>query len=259
MELVKERQVTVGNENLLCAGCCHGTLAVGGESEVAGCEHSRLRILNVHVVNARQVTHTSRDGHITLVLHSSCLSTHLHAGISVLRVGVERHKQDLHAVLSHDARQLGELYVITNKDAYLSTVGVEGLHTVALAQAPALLLVGCDMNFLVHVVRAIATAEESHVVQSAIFLHIRHGACYDVDVVADSQLHEAVTDLLGILRQSADRLRLTHVVKLGHEWRVEIFGEEHKVALIVAHRVDKKLHLLKQVVHIFIRTHLPLH
>ena len=153
---------------------CHSAFAIGGESKVARGEHRRLCILYIHVVHAGQVAHTASNGYIALVLNGTCLCAYFYAGISVLRVGVEGHKQYLHTVGSHQARQLGKLNVIANKDAYAATVGVEGLHTVALAQAPAFLFIGGNMYLLVHIYRSIAAAKEAHVIQSAIFLNKRH-------------------------------------------------------------------------------------
>ena len=115
------------------------------------------------------------------------------------------------------------------------------------------------MYLLIHVIRTVTAAEEAHIVETAVGLDKGHTAGDDVDVVTDGKLDEAVAYLLGILRQSAYGLRLAHIIEAGHKGCVEVFGEEHEVALVVAHRVDKELHLLEEVVQILVGTHLPLH
>ena len=104
------------------------------------------------------------------------------------------------------------------------------------------------MNLLIRLIRAVAAAQEAHVVQASVFFHLRHRAGDDVDVVADGKFHEAVTDFGGVLRQSADCLRLAVVVEPRHQRSVEVFRKQHKVALIARHRVDEKLHLFEKVV-----------
>ena len=149
---------------------------------------------------------------------------HPHARIAVLRIREEGHEEDLHPLVGHDARQLGELHVVADQHADTRAVRVEGLDHPSAAQAPALHLVGRDVDLLVHVVRAVAAAEEPHVVKPAVGLDVGHAARDDIDIVADGQLDEAVADLLGVLSQSADRLRLAQIVEPGHERRVEILG-----------------------------------
>ena len=114
MQLVEQRQVTVGHQYLLRARRGHGSLTVGGEGKVAGGKHSRLSILDVHVVHTGQVAHTTRNGDITLVLHGASLGTDLHTRIGILRIGVEGHEEYLHALLGHEAREFGELYIVAD-------------------------------------------------------------------------------------------------------------------------------------------------
>ena len=210
-------------------------------------------------MHAGKVADAAGNGHETLVLDGPGLCADPHARVSVLRVGEERHEEDLHALVGHDARQLGELDVVADQHADAGAVRVEGLHHAAAAQTPALHLVGRDVHLLVHVVGAVAAAEEADVVEPSVGLDVGHAAGDDVDVVADGQLDEAVADLLGVLCQPADRLCFAQVVEAGHERGVEVLGEEHEVALVVRDGIDEELDLLEDVVEGLVGTHLPLH
>ena len=81
----------------------------------------------------------------------------------------------------------------------------------------------------------------------------------DIDIVTDGEVHESLTDLLGVLCQPTDALRLAQMVELGHQRSVEILGEKDEVALVIGHGVDEELHLLEHVVQCLIRPHLPLY
>ena len=183
----------------------------------------------------------------------------LDTAIGVLRVGHEGDEQNLHALVGHDTRQLGELHVVADQDTYLGTIRIERLQRLASAQAPTFDFVRSDVYLLVHLVRAVAAAEEAYVVQAAVFLDERHAARDDVDVVADGQFDEALAYLIGIGSQATDGFGLALVVEAGHERRVEVFGEEDKVALVVGHGIDEEFHLLEEVVQRRVVTHLPLH
>ena len=125
-------------------------------------------------------------------------------------------------------------------------------------QSPALLLIWCNMNLLVHIHATISAAEEAHIIEG-IVLEIRHTTRDDVDVVTDGQLTESVTDFISILSHHADALCLTQIVESRHQWRIEILWKEDEIALIVAHGIHEELYLLKKVVHRSVWTHLPLY
>ena len=44
-----------------------------------------------------------------------------------------------------------------------------------------------------------------------------------------------------------------------HPRRIEVFGEENEVALVVGNGIYEELHLLEQIVQRLVSTHLPLH
>ena len=259
MELAEAVEIHVGHEDHLGVGRSLGTPAVVGEGEVAGREHSALSILDVHVVHTRQVAHTTGDGHIALVLDGAGLGTDAHTGVGVLCVGHKRHEEDLHTLRCQQAGEFRKLHIVADHHTNLSAVGVEGADCIAAVESPALHLVGGDMDFLVHLVSAIAADEEAHIVETTVVLDVGHGARDDVDVIADGELAEAVADLLGILSQRTYGLRLAEIVVACHERSVEIFGEEDEVTLIVRYRVYEELHLLEELVDAVVGSHLPLH
>ena len=65
--------------------------------------------------------------------------------------------------------------------------------------------------------------------------------------------------MLGILCHGTYGLSLAHIVEFCHERRVEVFGEEDEIALVVAHRIDEELYLLEEVVERVVGSHLPLY
>ena len=259
VELVEQVEVDIGDENHLGVGGSLGAASVGGEGEVAGGEDSRLGILDVHVVHLGQVAHATGNDHEALVFDGPGLSADPYARVGILRVGEEGDEEYLHAFAGHDARQLGELDIVADEHAYLGAVGLEGADGFAAVQAPALHLVGGDVQFLVHLVGTVATAQVADVVEKSVLFDEGHAAGDDVDVVADGQVDEPLAYLVGVLGQTADGLRLALVVEAGHEGGVEVFGEEHEVALVAAHRVDEELDLFEEVVERLVAAHPPLH
>ena len=259
MQLVEQVEVHVGDENHLGVRRRLGAFPVRREGEVAGREDSGLGILDVHVVHAGQVADAAGDHHEAFVLDGTGLGADADAGVTVLRIRQEGNEKDLHPLVGHEAGKLGELDVVANQDADFGAVCLERLHHLAPAEAPALDLVRRNVDFLVHLVRAVAAAEEAHVVERAVFLQVRHTAGDDVDVIADGEVEEAVAHFLGVLSQAADRLRLAEVVVLRHQRRVEVFGEEDEVALVVRDGIDEELDLFEDVVQCFVGAHLPLH
>ena len=64
------------------------------------------------------------------------------------------------------------------------------------------------MYLLVHLVGAVTTDQVSHVIQRPVLLQQRHATGDDIDIVTDGEVHESLTDLLGVLGQPTDALRL---------------------------------------------------
>ena len=258
MQFVEQVEIHVGDENHLGIRRRLGAFSVGWEGEVAGREDSGLGILDVHVVHAGQVSDAAGDDYEAFVLDGACLGTDADAGVAVLRVGQEGDEEDLHPLVGHEAGEFGELDVVANQDTDFGAVCLERLHHLASAEAPTLDLVRRNVDFLVHLVRPVAAAKEADVVERAVVLQVRHTSGDDVDVIADSEVEEAVAHFLGVLSQAADRLRLAEVVVLRHQRRVEVFGEEDEVALVVRDGIDEELDLFEDVVQCFVGAHLPL-
>ena len=150
VELRQLVEVDIGNENHLRVGSCLGTASVVRELEVAWREHSRLSVLDVHVLNLRQVADTARNGNVTFVFDGPCLGADTHAVVCVLCICIERDEQYLHSLVCHKTRQFREFYVIAYQNANASAVGVECLDLRTLAETPELLLIRCDVNLLIH-------------------------------------------------------------------------------------------------------------
>ena len=87
--------------------------------EITRSKHSRLCILNIHIVHTRQITHTTGYNDKTFILDCPCLSTNTYTGITVLSIGEEWNKQNLHSLIGHDTRKLGKFHIITNQDTNL--------------------------------------------------------------------------------------------------------------------------------------------
>ena len=245
MQLAQQIKVNIRHKNHFRVRSRFGTLSVGRESKVTRCKHTRLGILDVHVVHARQIAHAAGNHDKAFVLDGAGLSADTHTRISVLCIGKERNKQNLHALVGHQTRKFGELHIITDKHANLRAVRIKSLHTLASAQAPALHFVGSDVN---HLVCSVAAAKETNIIKPVILLHIRHASGNDIDIVLDGQRDKTVAHFLRVLSQSAYRLRFAQVVELGHQRSVEIFGEKHEIALIARNRINEEFNLLEHIV-----------
>ncbi len=135
-------------------------------------------------MHTRQIAHTSSYRHIALILNGTSLGAHPHSRVSILRISHEWHEEYLHTILRHQSGKLWELHVITDKDAYLATVGIECLDMASSAQPPALLLIRGYVYLLVHIYATISATEETHVIECVV-LQIWHTARDDIDVVTD--------------------------------------------------------------------------
>ena len=115
-------------------------------------------------MHAGKIAYTAGYHYKALVFDGTSMGAHLYAAVSILRIGKERNKEYLHALVRHDAAQFGELYIVAYQHAYLSTVRIESLDGLASAQSPGLYLVGSDMYLFVHFITSVTSAEESYVV-----------------------------------------------------------------------------------------------
>ena len=83
--------------------------AVAGERKVARGEHAALRILDVDVLDIRQVADIAGHGDVALVLDRARLRAIAHAQIALPLVGHERHEQKMHALVDQMAGEFGKL------------------------------------------------------------------------------------------------------------------------------------------------------
>ena len=187
MQLAQKVQIDIGHKNHFRVRRSLRPASVGGESKIARSKHPGLRILYIHVVHARQVAYATGYHHKALVLDGTGLGTNPYARVSVLRIRQIGHEEDLHPLVGHNARQFGELHIVTNQHADFGTIRIERLQHTAPGQSPALGLVGRDMYLLIHLITAVATAQEAYVIEVAVALQ-RHTPGDDIDVVADGQL-----------------------------------------------------------------------
>lgn len=94
MEFRELIEVDIGNENHLSVRCCLCAPSVIRELEVTRGEHSRLRILDVHILNARQIAYTAGNSHVALILDGPGLRTDTHPVVGILRVGHEAERKE---------------------------------------------------------------------------------------------------------------------------------------------------------------------
>ena len=91
--------------------------------------HSGKSSFHLHLVQIAspvfQVAYTAGYHYKALVFDGTSMGAHLYAAVSILRIGKERNKEYLHALVRHDAAQFGELYIVAYQHAYLSTVRIE--------------------------------------------------------------------------------------------------------------------------------------
>ena len=76
-----------------------------------------------------------RDSYKALVFDGTSMGAHLYAAVSILRIGKERNKEYLHALVRHDAAQFGELYIVAYQHA-LSLIHIYPIRPYALLGTP---------------------------------------------------------------------------------------------------------------------------
>ena len=59
----------------------------------------------------------------------------------------------------HQSGEFGEFDVVANQYTDFCTVGIEGAYHTSTTQAPALYLIGGDMDFFIHFVSSVTAAE----------------------------------------------------------------------------------------------------
>ena len=93
MQFIQQVQIHIRHKNHFGIRSGFRTLAVCGESEVAGSEHAGLGILDVHVVHAGKIAYTAGYHYKALVFDGTSMGAHLYAAVSILRIGKERNKE----------------------------------------------------------------------------------------------------------------------------------------------------------------------
>lgn len=78
MQFIQQIQINIRNQNHFGIRSRLGPFTISRESEITRSKHSGLGILNVHIVYARQITHTAGYNDKAFILNSPCLSTDAH-------------------------------------------------------------------------------------------------------------------------------------------------------------------------------------
>ena len=197
-------EVQVVDDHRFDVRIAFGGDGIAGELDVGRREDPRLGVVDVGVLDERQVARAAGDRHVQMVLDAAGLGAMPDAQVAVSRVGVERHEDDLRPLLRGDAGQLGELDVVADLNRDPAAVGIEHLHPVARADAPPLAFAGRDVDLVLLADRAVAPKEVGDVVQRVVFDHELRTAD-DVDVVLDRHLGEELQVLRRELGQLAGR------------------------------------------------------
>src|SRR5690606_34321258 len=134
-------------------------------------------------------------------------------GISVLCIGKKRNKENIHAFVSQNARQLGEFHIITNQYAHSSGVCFKNLQPLPSDHSPERALVGSDVQLLEIIDMAVAMTQISYIVQVTI-LDVRHATGDDVDVIGHGIFCKLLLQRLCIFCQLANGLGFPEVIEL---------------------------------------------
>ena len=117
-------KVDVGDRQRLDVLTRLGGDAVACKGKVARRQNARLRILNIHVVDAGQIADVARQHHEALVLDRASLRAVADAHVSLSVVGTKRDKDDASSLVYQSPCQFRELAVITNQHADRTNVGL---------------------------------------------------------------------------------------------------------------------------------------
>src|SRR5690606_7451239 len=132
-------------------------------------KHCRLPVLNIHIIDFRQVAYASGDGYITFVFDGTCLSTTSDTGISVLRIGQIWNKQNFHSVCTHYSCKLREFYIMTNNNSDCCAGGVKCLYGVPALHSPIQPFVWSNVHLPVHYRSPVAYAQKTNMIRNTIF------------------------------------------------------------------------------------------
>ncbi len=107
-------EVEVVDDHRFDVRIAFGGHGIASKLGVRGRKDSRLGVVNVGVLDERQIAGAAGDRHVQDGSRCSVLGAVANPQIAVSRVGVERHKDNLRALLGGDPRQFGELDVVAN-------------------------------------------------------------------------------------------------------------------------------------------------
>ena len=155
MQFTQQAQIYISDENHLRIRSCFRFNTIGWKGEVTRSKDHGLRELYVHIMNVWKVADTSSNGHVAFILNGACLRTMAHPRVPILRIRQKRHKKDIHAFICQQSAELREFRIVTNEDAYFTTIGIKYLELLPSLHAPNLCLIGGYMNFLITLYRPI--------------------------------------------------------------------------------------------------------
>ncbi len=156
MQFLQLEQIHIHDQHDFGVGGGFGLDCVGRKLEVGRREHRRLRVVDVHVLDAGQVAHAARNGYVTLVFDGPRHRAVADAHVAVLCVGQEGNKKDFHALPGQKSAQFGEFDIVANDDTDFAAVGVEDPHLITAHHAVVAHFIGRDVNLAEFLARAIA-------------------------------------------------------------------------------------------------------
>src|SRR5690606_15878525 len=109
---------------------------VACEGEITRRQDATLRVLDVHVGDARQVAHIAREHDEALVLDRPRLPAIAYAQVALAAVGAEGDEDDPRAFVRQAPRELGEFAVVTDEHADGADVRGDHIDAVAAADVP---------------------------------------------------------------------------------------------------------------------------
>ncbi len=134
MQFIQQVQIHIRHKNHFGIRSGFRTLAVCGKAKSQGVNTPDWAYWMSMLCTREDCLHCGYH-YKALVFDGTSMGAHLYAAVSILRIGKERNKEYLHALVRHDAAQFGELYIVAYQHAYLSTVRIESLDGLASAQS----------------------------------------------------------------------------------------------------------------------------
>ena len=93
MQFVQQIQVNIRYQNHFGVRSCLCPLSVRWKSKVAWGKHTRLSVLNIHIVHTGKISDTSGNDHKTFILDGTCLRTNTNTGIGILGICQEMYEK----------------------------------------------------------------------------------------------------------------------------------------------------------------------